>query len=81
MYTVHISMSMAQHAVRMPKRVSIRSSVYRLLKARDLITSPAYVVIKAADRFHTQATRPNAMWQTFTYSAPRAHMFGMQMRK
>jgi transposase InsO family protein len=41
---------------------------YRLLKAHDLITSPAYVVIKAADRFHTQTTRPNEMWQTdFTY--------------
>ena len=44
------------------------ASVYRLLKAHDLITSPAYVVIKAADRFHTQTTRPNEMWQTdFTY--------------
>ncbi len=40
----------------------------RLLKAHDLITSPAYVVIKSADRFHTQTTRPNEMWQTdFTY--------------
>lgn len=28
------------------------ASVDRLLKARDLITSPAYVVIKAADAFH-----------------------------
>jgi putative transposase len=37
------------------------ASVYRLLKAHDLITSPAYVVIKAADRFHTQTTRPNEM--------------------
>ena len=27
------------------------ATVYRLLKAHDLITSPAYVVIKAADRF------------------------------
>jgi putative transposase len=39
-----------------------------LLKAHDLITSPAYVVIKAADQFHTKTTRPNEMWQTdFTY--------------
>ena len=31
-------------------------------------TSPAYVVIKAADAFHTKTTRPNEMWQTdFTY--------------
>ena len=44
------------------------ATVYRLLKAHDLITSPAYVVIKAADCFHTQTTRPNEMWQTdFTY--------------
>ena len=35
------------------------ATVYRLLKAHDLITSPACVVIKAADRFHTQTTRPN----------------------
>ncbi len=44
------------------------STVYRLLKAHDLITSPAYVVIKAADAFHTKTVRPNEMWQTdFTY--------------
>ena len=43
-------------------------SVYRLLKAQDLITNPAYVVIKAADAFHTKTTRPNEMWQSdFTY--------------
>ena len=27
------------------------ASVYRLLKAHDLITSPAYIVIKAAEEF------------------------------
>jgi transposase InsO family protein len=44
------------------------ATVYRLLKAHDLITSPAYVVIKAADQFHTKTSRPNEMWQTdFTY--------------
>ena len=44
------------------------ATVYRLLKARDLITSPAYVVIKAADAFPTKTTHPNEMWQTdFTY--------------
>ena len=44
------------------------ASVYRLLKAHDLITSPAFVVIKAADAFHTKTVRPNQMWQTdFTY--------------
>ena len=40
------------------------ASVYRLLKAHDLITSPAYVVIKAANQFHTKTVRPNQMWQT-----------------
>ncbi len=44
------------------------SSVYRLLKAQDLITSPAFVVIKAADEFRDKTTRPNQLWQTdFTY--------------
>jgi hypothetical protein len=31
------------------------STVYRLLKAHDLITSPAFVVIKAADEFKNSA--------------------------
>jgi len=44
------------------------ATVYRLLKVHDLITSPAYIVIKAAAQFHTRTTRTNAMWQTdFTY--------------
>ena len=44
------------------------ASVYRLLKAHDLITSPAYIVIKANDEFKDKTTRPNEMWQTdFTY--------------
>ena len=42
--------------------------VYRLLKAHDLITSPAYIVIKANDEFKDKTVRPNEMWQTdFTY--------------
>src|SRR5271154_1870864 len=44
------------------------ASVYRLLKARDLITSPAYIVIKAAEEFRDKTTAPNQLWQTdFTY--------------
>ena len=44
------------------------ASVYRLLKAHDLITSPAFIVIKAADEFRDKTTAPNQMWQTdFTY--------------
>jgi putative transposase len=44
------------------------ASVYRLLKAHDLITSPAFIVMKAADSFKDQTTAPNQLWQTdFTY--------------
>src|ERR1700710_188090 len=44
------------------------ASVYRLLKSKDLITSPAYILIKAADEFHDKTTAPNQLWQTdFTY--------------
>jgi len=44
------------------------ASVYRMLKARDLITSPAFIVIKAADEFKDKTTAINQLWQTdFTY--------------
>ena len=44
------------------------ASVYRLLKAHDLITSPAFIVIKAASEFKDKTTAPNQLWQTdFTY--------------
>ena len=44
------------------------SSVYRILKSHDLITSPAYVVMQASDSFKNPTRRPNEMWQTdFTY--------------
>ena len=44
------------------------ASVYRLLKAHDLITSPAFAVIRAADEFKDKTTAPNQLWQTdFTY--------------
>ena len=44
------------------------ATVYRLLKAHDLITSPAFIVLKAADRFSHPTTAPNQLWQTdFTY--------------
>jgi putative transposase len=44
------------------------ASVYRLLKAHDLITSPAFIVIKAADAFKDKTSAPNQLWQTdFTY--------------
>lgn len=44
------------------------STVYRILKERNLITSPTHVVISAADKFHTPTGYVNQMWQTdFTY--------------
>ncbi len=44
------------------------SSAYRILKAHDLITSPAHTVIKAADEFRDKTTAINQLWQTdFTY--------------
>jgi len=44
------------------------SSVYRILKANDLITSPNYTVISAKDKYDQPTTRVNQMWQTdFTY--------------
>ena len=44
------------------------ASVYRLLKAHDLIASPAFIVIKAANEFKDKTTGPNQLWQTdFTY--------------
>lgn len=56
------------------------SSVYRLLKAHDLITSPAFIVVKAADEFKDKTTAPNQLWQTdFTYRAPRPGWSGVHM--
>jgi putative transposase len=44
------------------------ASVYRLLAAHDLIASPAFIVVKAADEFHSKTTAPDQLWQTdFTY--------------
>lgn len=44
------------------------SSVYRILKVNDLITSPAYTVLSAKDKFDHPTTRVNQLWQTdFTY--------------
>lgn len=44
------------------------ASTYRILKAHDLITSPAFIVIKAASEFKDKTTAINQLWQTdFTY--------------
>ena len=44
------------------------SSVYRILKAYDLITSPAYIVVSAADHFTQPTKEVHELWQTdFSY--------------
>jgi putative transposase len=44
------------------------SSVYRILKVNDLITSPAYTILSAKEKFDQPTTRINQLWQTdFTY--------------
>src|SRR6266849_1403777 len=44
------------------------ATVYRLLKDHGLITSPAFILMQAADRFANPTTAPNQLWQTdFTY--------------
>jgi putative transposase len=48
--------------------LSVESTVYRILKAFGLITSPAYTVISAAEKFTNPTTRVHELWQTdFTY--------------
>jgi putative transposase len=39
-------------------------SVYRILKARNLVTSPAFTVITTDKQFKHPTTRVNEMWQT-----------------
>ena len=37
-------------------------------RAHDLITSQAFITMKAADEFKNKTTAPNQLWQTdFTY--------------
>lgn len=44
------------------------ATAYRILKDHDLVTSPAWIVMKAADKFQEPTTAINQLWQTdFTY--------------
>lgn len=44
------------------------ATAYRILKANGLVTSPAWIVMKAADQFYQPTTAINQLWQTdFTY--------------
>lgn len=40
------------------------SSVYRILKSYDLVTSPAFNLVTAKDEFEQKTKRVNEMWQT-----------------
>ena len=44
------------------------ATAYRILKKHDLITSPAWIVMKASEKFYNPTTAINQLWQTdFTY--------------
>jgi putative transposase len=44
------------------------ATAYRILKANGLVTSPAWIVMKAANKFYQPTTATNQLWQTdFTY--------------
>jgi len=68
---VRTELSPRELACRMTDRDSAflsESSVYRILKAADLIESPAYILLQAGDRFQNPTRRRNELWQTdFTY--------------
>jgi len=68
---VHTALSPRELACRITDREGeflSESSVYRILKAADLIESPAYILLQAADRFQHPTHRRNELWQTdFTY--------------
>jgi len=52
----------------MPGETKQGSSVYRILKAKNLVTSPVYTLISAKDKFEDPTTRVNQLWQVdFTY--------------
>jgi hypothetical protein len=55
------------------------ASVYRLLKAHDLITSPAYIVIKAAEAFKDKTTAPICATMKATRH-PRSGVGGLRSR-
>eukprot|EP00919_Chromeraceae_sp_WS-2016_P059490 GHVR01141390.1.p1 GENE.GHVR01141390.1~~GHVR01141390.1.p1 ORF type:complete len:189 (+),score=4.91 GHVR01141390.1:713-1279(+) len=48
------------------------SSVYRLLKAHDLISSPAFIVMEAASEFRDKTTAIKQMWRPKAMSSLRS---------
>jgi transposase InsO family protein len=67
-YNINCQCTIFTQFSKQPGEPLLEAPVYRLLKAHDLIASPAFIVIKAADAFKDKTTAPNQLWQTdFTY--------------
>ncbi len=44
------------------------STIYRILKSRGLVTTPAYRLMEASDKFSNPTTATNQLWQTKDHS-------------
>lgn len=55
---------LAWHVVDQEAYFISESSVYRILKAHDLVTSPVFQIVTAGEEFEHKTTRVNEMWQT-----------------
>jgi hypothetical protein len=53
------------------------ASVYRLLRANGLLTSPAFIVMEAAEEFKDKTTAPNRIWRLVKWSPIGACQFGL----
>jgi len=67
----HTEMSPRELACHITDKVGYfisESSVYRILKAQDLISSPVYTIISAKEKYDHPTVRVNQLWQTdFTH--------------
>src|SRR5262249_4854218 len=51
-----------------PRSISRTTTIRRLLSQSSSPSSPAFILMKAADRFANPTTAPNQLWQTdYTY--------------
>ena len=65
----HLSPRELAHRITDEQQIFIsESSVYRILKAKGLITSPAHILLAASNEFRHKTSFVHEMWQTdFTY--------------
>lgn len=67
----HPELSSRELAVKLTDEQQVfisESSVYRILKAKSLITSPAHILLSASNEFRDKTAFVHQMWQTdFTY--------------